>query len=64
MKENIPNPTISRRRFLQAAGVAGAADLGQLPGLSAIAPAQARTEAGTPPETVITKSFCHQCPAR
>ncbi|OGT88201.1 MAG: molybdopterin oxidoreductase [Gammaproteobacteria bacterium RIFOXYD12_FULL_61_37] len=67
MKENMPNPNISRRRFLQAAGVAGAAGaagLGQLPGFSSIAPAQAGTEPGTPPETVITKSFCHQCPAR
>ncbi|PIQ11014.1 MAG: molybdopterin oxidoreductase [Hydrogenophilales bacterium CG_4_9_14_3_um_filter_59_35] len=67
MKENIFNPKISRRRFLQAAGAAGAvgaAGIGQLPGFSTIAKAQAKTEAGKSGETVITKSFCHQCPAR
>lgn len=67
MKDDLFNPKISRRRFLQAAGVAGAAGavgIGQLPGFSTIAKAQAKTEAGKSGETVITKSFCHQCPAR
>jgi anaerobic selenocysteine-containing dehydrogenase len=67
MKENIFNPEISRRRFLQAAGVAGAVGavgIGQLPGFSTITRAQAKTAAELSGETVITKSFCHQCPAR
>ena len=59
---------ITRRRFLQATGVlAGSASVGALPGLFTLAPTQdarASAEAMAVPETVVTKSFCHQCPAR
>jgi anaerobic selenocysteine-containing dehydrogenase len=71
MTESIPS--ISRRRFLQSIGVfAGAASVGALPGLFTMTPlseALAQTglgmgagehEAGV----TVTKSFCHQCPAR
>ncbi|MFA7293037.1 MAG: molybdopterin-dependent oxidoreductase [Rhodocyclaceae bacterium] len=63
------NPTVSRRRFLQATGAAGAATAvgvgtGALPGFTAIEKVHAQPAAEKSGETVITKSFCHQCPAR
>lgn len=59
---------ISRRRFLQATGATAAVGAvgvgsGVLPGLSTLSEAKAQP-AGTRGETVITKSICHQCPAR
>jgi anaerobic selenocysteine-containing dehydrogenase len=56
---------ISRRRFLQATGAAGAAGLGgsMLPGLTTLSEAKAEAAAASG-DTVITKSICHQCPAR
>ena len=64
MKELLDTP-ISRRRFLQATGLtAGAAGLGSMAGFRALTGRTA--EAATPQahETTITKSICHQCPAR
>jgi anaerobic selenocysteine-containing dehydrogenase len=54
---------VSRRRFLQAAGVAGAAGAaaGRLPGFSTLVEAKADAAEA---KTVITKNVCHQCPAR
>jgi len=57
---------ISRRRFLQAtgaAGAAGAAGLG-LPELRTLAEARAQPKPAGASPTTITKSICHQCPAR
>ncbi len=58
---------ITRRRFLQAsaaAGAAGAAGVGfNGLGLRTLSEAQA-SAAPSGGQTVITKSFCHQCPAR
>lgn len=42
---------------------AGAAALASTQGLTGLEPAPAAAQA-TPPETVVTKSVCHQCPAR
>ncbi|WP_295431603.1 molybdopterin-dependent oxidoreductase [uncultured Thiodictyon sp.] len=59
---------LSRRRFLQASGTAGAvgaAALGSGGVLTALKPV--RAQAASPPTyhaTKITKSICHQCPAR
>jgi anaerobic selenocysteine-containing dehydrogenase len=67
MSDNILNPKLTRRRFLQASGAAGAAGAvgvgtGVLPGFNTLQRAHAApAPAG---ETVITKNFCHQCPAR
>jgi thiosulfate reductase/polysulfide reductase chain A len=63
------NPTVTRRRFLQATGAAGAATAvgvgtGALPGFTAIEKVHAQPAAEKSGETVITKNFCHQCPAR
>lgn len=59
--------TITRRRFLQASAVAGTAGAMGIGihglGLRTLSEAQA-TPAPSGGETVITKSFCHQCPAR
>ena len=58
----------TRRWFLQATGLAGAAAtdvLGLSAGLSALAPADAQGQApAASAGTKITKSICHQCPAR
>lgn len=62
---------VSRRRFLQAtavagaAGAAGTAGIGTsvLPGFTSLSKAEAAASA-TASKTVITKSVCHQCPAR
>ncbi len=69
MSDSVLNPTISRRRFLQATGAAGAAGAvgvgtGAIPGFSTIGKAHAAPAAEVTSETTITKSFCHQCPAR
>jgi thiosulfate reductase / polysulfide reductase chain A len=54
---------ISRRRFLQASGAAGALGAAGLGGgvLTTLREGQA---APLPVDTKITKSICHQCPAR
>ncbi len=63
---NILKSKVSRRRFLQATGTAGAAGavgLGgsQLDGFSTLSKAHAQAGGGT---TVVNKSICGQCPAR
>lgn len=64
MSDSILNPTITRRRFLQATGVAGAAGtVGLGTQLMSIEKVQAQAPAATT-QTVISKNFCHQCPAR
>lgn len=59
---------LSRRRFLQAtgatAGVAGVAAQTNLLTLDKVHAQPASAAGPAVPETVITKSFCHQCPAR
>jgi len=65
MNLKIPKIEISRRRFLQASGVAGAAaatGLG-LEQVSGNSTAQARGAAAQS-KTVVTKNVCGQCPAR
>jgi anaerobic selenocysteine-containing dehydrogenase len=70
MNDRIPDSGLNRRRFLQVSGVAGAggaAALGGMQGLTTLQPVHAQPaapagEAGI--KTVVTKSFCHQCPAR
>jgi thiosulfate reductase / polysulfide reductase chain A len=54
---------ISRRRFLQASGAAGALGAAGLGGgvLTTLRESQAAT---VPADTKITKNICHQCPAR
>ncbi|MBK1645807.1 molybdopterin oxidoreductase [Thiocapsa imhoffii] len=56
---------LSRRRFLQASGTAGALGAVGLGGgaLTTLREAEAQA-ATTPGETRITKNICHQCPAR
>ncbi|MBI3575212.1 MAG: molybdopterin-dependent oxidoreductase [Gammaproteobacteria bacterium] len=59
--------TLTRRRFLQVTGAAGAAaGAGLAPlGLRTLAPAEAASAPGTADaNTIVTKSVCHQCPAR
>lgn len=60
------NPKLSRRRFLQATGVAaGTAGVGAGLDFVALEKAHAQPAAGEPAaQTVVTKNFCHQCPAR
>ncbi len=65
---NVLNTLITRRRFLQATGVAGAtaaagAGLDRLSGFPTLAEAKSAL-AAEEGKTVITKSVCHQCPAR
>ena len=63
-----PKVALSRRRFLQAsgatAGVVGVASQTNLMTFDKVhaQPAVAPTAAGA--QTTVTKSFCHQCPAR
>ncbi len=69
MDESILNPTLTRRRFLQATGAAGAVaaaglGAGELAGFSTISKVHAQPAPATEGQTVITKSFCHQCPGR
>ena len=59
--------TVTRRRFLQAtsaAGAAGAAGVGINAGLATFSEAHAQAGKAAEGGTVITKSICHQCPAR
>ncbi|HJW81632.1 MAG TPA: molybdopterin-dependent oxidoreductase [Acidiferrobacterales bacterium] len=57
---------LTRRRFLQVAGAAGVAGVGlpKLAGFSTLTEAQAAKETAGESVTEITKSVCHQCPAR
>lgn len=69
MSKQIFDVPVSRRRFLQATGVAGAAGAagigtGAIPGFTSLSKANAQGTAKAGGPTVITKSFCHQCPAR
>jgi thiosulfate reductase / polysulfide reductase chain A len=62
---DILNTGLSRRRFLQASGTAGALGAVGLGGgaLTPLREAEAQA-AMAPGETKITKNICHQCPAR
>ncbi|MCC5860241.1 MAG: twin-arginine translocation signal domain-containing protein, partial [Ectothiorhodospiraceae bacterium] len=61
---NVLNALISRRRFLQATGATAAVAAGGV-GLQGFSPtAKSQTGRGASGETVVTKSICHQCPAR
>jgi thiosulfate reductase / polysulfide reductase chain A len=56
---------LSRRRFLQASGTAGALGAVGLGGGALTTLREAEAQAATAPaETKITKNICHQCPAR
>jgi len=61
---NVLNALMSRRRFLQATGAGTAVAAGgvALQGFSPTADSQVATRATA--TTVVTKSICHQCPAR
>ncbi len=60
------NTNVSRRRFLQATGVTGAAATVALtvPGAGPETGAAEAQTARRQPNTVVTKNICHQCPAR
>ena len=59
------NTSVSRRRFLQATGVTGAAAaVAGVPGTGLEATSAEAQTARSQPNTIITKSICHQCPAR
>ena len=61
------NTNVSRRRFLQATGVTGAATAAAVVGIPGTGLEATSAEAQTArakPNTVITKNICHQCPAR
>jgi anaerobic selenocysteine-containing dehydrogenase len=60
--DSIFRTPLTRRRFLQATAATGAA-AGSVGGLQRLQPAQAQTAAPAA-DTKITKSICHQCPAR
>ena len=69
MDKSILNPALTRRRFLPASGAVGAATAAgigaeKLAGFNTISKAHAQPAAEKAGETVISKSFCHQCPAR
>ena len=58
---------MSRRRFLQVTGATGAAVAGSaaVPKLGGLATlSEAHAQGAAPEQTVISKSICHQCPAR
>ncbi|RKT46991.1 molybdopterin-dependent oxidoreductase [Thiocapsa rosea] len=62
---DILNTGLSRRRFLQASGTAGALGAVGLGGGALTTLHEAEAQAATAPsETKITKNICHQCPAR
>lgn len=66
MSMDLLKTPITRRRFLQATGTAGALGVvgaGTLPNFATLTEAQATTGKSSG-QTFITKSFCHQCPAR
>lgn len=57
----------SRRGFLKGSATAGALGAAALMAKPVVAPDAGQAQAAAPevtPETVITKSVCHQCPAR
>ena len=61
------NTNVSRRRFLQATGVTGAATAAAVVGVPGTGLEATTAEAQTArarPNTVVTKNICHQCPAR
>lgn len=61
------NTNVSRRRFLQATGVTGAATAAAVVGVPGSGLENTSAEAQTArakPNTVVTKNICHQCPAR
>jgi thiosulfate reductase / polysulfide reductase chain A len=60
------NTNVSRRRFLQATGVTGAAATVALrvPGTGLESTSALAQTARRQPNTVVTKNICHQCPAR
>lgn len=60
--ERIFKPAVSRRRFLQATATSGAA--ASLVGGYTLRETQAQPAAAGKSDTKITKSICHQCPAR
>jgi anaerobic selenocysteine-containing dehydrogenase len=69
MNDSILNPKVSRRRFLQATGAAGAVGatgvgFSDLAGFGTLKKVHAQPAAVPDSQTVITKNFCHQCPAR
>ena len=66
MNDSVFNPKLNRRRFLQATGVAaGAAGIGSGLSLATLDKAHAQpTATEGAAQTVVTKNFCHQCPAR
>ena len=72
MNNTSPDSGLNRRRFLQVSGAAGATGAVALGTLQSVTsqPVHAQPEAtkaagGTVgAQTVVTKSFCHQCPAR
>lgn len=62
---DIPSTALSRRRFLQTSGTAGALGTVGLGGDAVTTPLEAEAQAAeTPAETEITKSMCHRRPAR
>jgi thiosulfate reductase / polysulfide reductase chain A len=62
---NILQTIGTRRRFLQASGVAGAAvGAGQMQGFTTLSQAQAQPAKASAAKTVVNKSICAQCPAR
>lgn len=60
--ERIFQPAVSRRRFLQATAATGAT--ASLVSGNTLRETQAQGTPAAKPETKITKSICHQCPAR
>lgn len=61
--DSIFKSRLTRRRFLQATAATGAAGAVTGGGLQTLTPAQAQAQPAAA-ETKITKSICHQCPAR
>ncbi|MEW5882508.1 MAG: molybdopterin-dependent oxidoreductase, partial [Pseudomonadota bacterium] len=61
--DSIFKSRLTRRRFLQATAATGAAGAVAGGGLQTLSPAQAQAQPAAA-ETKITKSICHQCPAR
>lgn len=69
MERSPLNPKLTRRRFLQVSGAAGIATaagtgIAQLDGFRVIEKVHAQPAAAGASRTIITKNFCHQCPAR
>ncbi|MGC2857701.1 molybdopterin-dependent oxidoreductase [Novispirillum sp. DQ9] len=62
---NVMNMETSRRRFLQASSATGAiAATGVIGGAGSLLAPASPAEAAVPAGTTVTKSICHQCPAR